>query len=45
MAVIGATNAIIPVIPLQYQAVIELLLGGLASIFHLQTGSSTTGSN
>ncbi len=45
MALIGAGNAIVPVIPPDYAGVLETILAVLASIFHLQTGRSTTGSN
>ena len=45
MAVLGAGNAVLPVIPADYQAVVMLVLGGLASLFHLSTGQSTTGTN
>lgn len=45
MVVVGAGNAVLPVIPTADQAVIQLVLGVLASYFHLQTGQSTTGSN
>ena len=45
MAVVGAGNALVPVIPTDYQAIALLALSALASYFHLQTGNSTTGSN
>lgn len=45
MAVIGAGNAVVPVIPVQYSAILLVVLGAVASAFHLQTGNSTTGSN
>lgn len=45
MAVVGAGNAILPVIPTQYSAILVIILGGIASAFHLQTGQSQTGSN
>lgn len=45
MVLVGAGNAVLPVVPMQYQAVLVLILGSLASYFHLQTGNSTTGSN
>jgi hypothetical protein len=45
MAVVGAGNAVIPVIPTQYAAVMEVVLAAIASIFHQQTGLSTTGTN
>ena len=45
MAVVGAGNALVPVIPADYQALVLLVLSALASYFHLSTGQSTTGTN
>lgn len=45
MALVGAGNAVVPVIPAQYSAIVVVILGAIASAFHLQTGLSTTGSN
>ena len=45
MALLGAGNALVPVMPADYQALALLVLSGLASYFHLQTGNSTTGAN
>lgn len=45
MAVVGAGNAIVPVVPADYQAIVLLILSALASYFHLETGRSTTGTN
>ncbi len=44
-AVIGAGNALVPVVPEQYSAILVILLSALASYFHQQTGNSTQGSN
>jgi hypothetical protein len=38
-------NAISGQVPADYSIVINLVLTGLASVFHLSTGQSTTGSN
>jgi hypothetical protein len=45
MAVVGAGNAILPTIPSTDAALLEVLLGALASYLHLQVGQSTAGSN
>lgn len=45
MFVVGGVNAIMGVIPPQFQTIAMLVLGGMASYFHLQTGTSTTGVN
>lgn len=45
MALVGAGNAILPVLPVEYSSSLVVILGILASYFHLQTGNSTTGSN
>lgn len=44
-AVVSVGNIFLPVIPVEYQAVLTMLLLGVASVFHLQTGNSTAGSN
>lgn len=45
MGVVGAGNALIPVLPPEYATIVLTILGILASVFHLQTGNSTTGEN
>lgn len=45
MGIVGAGNAIVPVLPATYQAIVEIVLAAMASSFHLGTGNSTTGSN
>ncbi len=45
MAVIGAGNALVPVIPVAYQAVIEVILGAVASMFHLSTATTAGATN
>ena len=45
MAVVGAGNALVPVIPPAYQAIVELVLASMASMFHLSTGLSQSGTN
>jgi hypothetical protein len=45
MMIVGAGNAVIPVIPAPYSALVVCVLGVVASYFHLDTGNSTAGSN
>lgn len=45
MAFIGAGNALVPVLPPAYSSLAVILLGALASMFHLSTGQSTSGVN
>lgn len=45
MALIGAGNAVVPIIAPNYAAVLVVVLGAIASIFHLSTGLSTSGTN
>lgn len=45
MAIVGAGNALIPVIPAAYASVIQILLGALASYFHLGTAQATGATN
>jgi hypothetical protein len=40
MVVVGAGNAVVPIIPADYQAVVVMLLGALASTFHLNTAQN-----
>lgn len=45
MAIVGGGNAIVPVLPPTYSASVITVLAILASVFHLSTGQSTTGTN
>lgn len=45
MGVIGGGNAIVPVIPTDYQALLEVLLAILANYFHLSTAIKAGASN
>lgn len=40
MVVVGAGNAVVPVLPADWQAIVEAVLGALASAFHLSTAKN-----
>ena len=45
MMVVGAGNAVIPVVPAQYSSILVVLLGLVASYFHLSTATTAGATN
>lgn len=45
MVIVGSGNALLPVIPADYASVIQLILGAIASYFHLGTATKVGATN